>query len=113
MFGVSCHGRAQTEVIGIRPLHSNCQRTCQWPKLGKLTTARRPMRSIWRNTSAGCSTACKVRDSTTQSNAPSGYCDRSLSASPCITGRPCATARVTSAMSISMPRASQPRVRYR
>ena len=33
------------------------------------------------------------------------------SASPCITGNPCATARVTSAMSISMPRASQPLVR--
>ena len=58
-------GPAQTEVIGMRPLQSSCQRTCQWPKFGKLTIARSPMRSICRSTSRGRSTACSVRDSTT------------------------------------------------
>ena len=65
MLGVSYHIRSQVAVIGIRPRRSNCQRTSQWPKLGKLTTARAPIRSIWRSTSRGRSTACSVRDSTT------------------------------------------------
>ena len=46
MFGVSYHGRSQVGVIGMRPVLNSCQRTSQWPKLGKLTTALVPMRSI-------------------------------------------------------------------
>ena len=65
MLGVSYHWRFHVAVFGIRPLRSSCQRTIQWPKFGKLTTARVPMRSIWRSTSRGRSTACRVRDSTT------------------------------------------------
>ena len=72
MFGVSCQGVFHTAVIGIRPVLSNCQRTTQWPKLGKLTIARPPIRSICCSTARGFSTACRVRDSTTKSNDPSG-----------------------------------------
>ena len=35
MFGVSCHGRSQAGVTGIRPVLTSCQRTSQWPKFGK------------------------------------------------------------------------------
>ena len=65
MFGVSYQGRFQVSVSGIRPLTSSFQRSSQFPKLGKETTARLPMRSICASTSRGFSTAWKVRDSTT------------------------------------------------
>ena len=52
-------------VIGIRPVRSRLERTVQWPKLLKLTTARAPILNISRSTSRGRSTACSVRDNTT------------------------------------------------
>ena len=47
-------------VIGIRPCRSNCQRSCQWPKLGKDTIARRPIRKRCFTTSRGWRVACNV-----------------------------------------------------
>jgi len=59
---ICAQGRPQTDVIGMRPSQNSCQRNCQWPKFGKLTIARSPMRSICRSTSRGRSTAWSVRD---------------------------------------------------
>src|SRR5450830_985849 len=47
---------------GAELANSNCIRTCQWPKFGNDTTARRPMRSMCSSTTRGWRVACSVCD---------------------------------------------------
>ena len=51
---------ARCVLTGIRPVATNCPRTRQWAKFGKLTIAVFPTRSISRSTNAGRCVTCSV-----------------------------------------------------
>ncbi len=60
MFGDSYQSYGNSLVFGARPVISMDSRTVQWPKFGNATMARRPTRSISRNTFSGCRVSCRV-----------------------------------------------------
>mgnify|MGYP000851217313 CR=1 FL=1 len=52
-FGLSCQASGRLAVTGMRPVSSSFVRTCQWPKFGNETMARRPMRRRCSSTGRG------------------------------------------------------------
>ena len=61
MFGVSYHWYGRLGETGMRP-RTICSRCDQWPKLGNVTIASRPTRSISSTISSMCRIACSVCD---------------------------------------------------
>ena len=72
MLGVSYHFSGREWVTGMRPRARSDRRTRQLPKLGKDTTARRPIRTSWDSTWWGSWVACRVWLRITKSKAPGG-----------------------------------------
>ena len=60
MLVVDHQGAGSARVSGMRPPQARDIRTRQWPKLGKLTSARSPSRAIASSTARGFFTACRV-----------------------------------------------------
>ena len=71
MLGVSHHWYGRSRDTGIRPRSSSWPRTDQWAKLGKLTMAILPTRTISRTIMRGRRSCCRLRLRMTTSMEPS------------------------------------------
>ncbi len=102
MFGVSYHWYGKALDTGMRPRRI-CSRCDQWPKLGNVTIASRPTRSISATIASTRRIACSVCDRITTSNAASSNPASPRSRSLWMTLMPLRTLASTPASSISMP----------